>query len=114
MDIGVGIQMKHFYHTVIFLLCASLTQAEVTLSDIAQKHLLMPPPPNVSSEAYILLDAQTGTVIAQKNADKKMRPASLTKLMTSMLFLTALMHLSEDDEVRVLLTPGKPKVLGCF
>ncbi|MDC3180823.1 D-alanyl-D-alanine carboxypeptidase [Gammaproteobacteria bacterium] len=87
---------------VIFCLLISMTQAS-TLSDIAQKKLLMPPPPSVSSEAYILIDAATSTVIAEKNADQQMRPASLTKLLTTYVIFNALSqgHVTEEDEVRV-------------
>ena len=41
--------------------------------------------PSLLSEAAILIDADTGTILAQKNADKKMYPASLTKIMTAIL-----------------------------
>lgn len=41
--------------------------------------------PNILSESAILIDASSGTILAQKNADKKMYPASLTKIMTAIL-----------------------------
>ncbi len=40
--------------------------------------------PTILSEAAILIDS-SGTILAQKNADKKMYPASLTKIMTAIL-----------------------------
>ena len=40
-------------------------------------------PPVVKSESYILMDAETGTVLAEKNADLPLPPASLTKIMTA-------------------------------
>ena len=42
--------------------------------------------PNVQCKAYILVDARSGAVLAEKNADESLVPASLTKLMT--LYLT--------------------------
>jgi|AGTN01.2.fsa_nt_gi D-alanyl-D-alanine carboxypeptidase len=36
---------------------------------------------------YILMDLKTGQVIAQQDADKKVRPASTTKVMTAILAL---------------------------
>lgn len=42
------------------------------------------------SNAYILLDADTGMVIAQSDADRTLYPASLTKLMTLLLTFEAL------------------------
>ena len=41
--------------------------------------------PAILSESAILIDAGSGTILAQKNADKKMYPASLTKIMTAIL-----------------------------
>ena len=40
------------------------------------------PTPLVSVDSFILMDHITGTVLAEKNADKKMEPASLSKIMT--------------------------------
>ncbi|MBL4647592.1 MAG: D-alanyl-D-alanine carboxypeptidase [Gammaproteobacteria bacterium] len=47
---------------------------------------LLPSAPNLSATSYILMDANSGKIIAQKNADVRHPPASLTKLMT--LYLT--------------------------
>lgn len=41
------------------------------------------PPPDVQAQGYILIDAQGGDVLAEKNADKPLEPASLTKIMTA-------------------------------
>ncbi|MBU0501276.1 MAG: D-alanyl-D-alanine carboxypeptidase [Gammaproteobacteria bacterium] len=41
------------------------------------------PPPDVKAEGYILIDVQGGDVLAEKNADKPLEPASLTKIMTA-------------------------------
>lgn len=38
---------------------------------------------NIMSEAVILVDSQSGVVLYEKNADKKMYPASLTKIATA-------------------------------
>ena len=39
----------------------------------------------VNSEAVYLVSYDSGTVLYQKNADKKMYPASLTKIMTAII-----------------------------
>ncbi|MCH9758266.1 MAG: D-alanyl-D-alanine carboxypeptidase [Proteobacteria bacterium] len=44
---------------------------------------------SVAAESYILLDATTGTVLAEENADLRLPPASLTKIMSSYLFFQA-------------------------
>lgn len=41
--------------------------------------------PEVSSESVIVMDAKTGQVLYEKNAHKKMYPASITKIMTALL-----------------------------
>jgi len=49
-----------------------------------------PPPPTIDAIAYILLDAHSGRVLAEHDADKHVDPASLTKLMTSLVAFDAL------------------------
>lgn len=44
---------------------------------------LVPAPPAVGATAFLLLDHHSGRVIAEKNADQRIEPASLTKLMTA-------------------------------
>lgn len=42
----------------------------------------VPKPPALSAKSYILIDALSGRVIAEKNPDMRLPPASLTKLMS--------------------------------
>jgi len=51
---------------------------------------------NIYSNYAILIDAETGTVICEKNADTQAFPASVTKMMT---LLVACEQLSDYDEV---------------
>jgi len=41
--------------------------------------------PDILCKTAVLIDADTGTILAEKNADQKMYPASLTKIMTAIL-----------------------------
>ena len=41
--------------------------------------------PTIICTSAVLIDASTGTILAEKNANKKMYPASLTKIMTAIL-----------------------------
>lgn len=43
--------------------------------------------PQLSAEAYILIDMKTGQVLAEKNPDAKRSPASTTKIMTALIAL---------------------------
>ncbi len=64
----------------IILLLAILTSGA---SLPAQSANIVPSPPQVAAKAYFLIDATSGTVLAEHNADIALPPASLTKLMTS-------------------------------
>lgn len=51
---------------------------------------------DVTSEAVILADADTGEILYKKNADEQMYPASITKLMTAMVVLDNCGNLDES------------------
>ena len=53
-------------------------------------HAATPQPPEVAAKAYLLVDVTSGQVLAAKDADKAVEPASLTKLMTAYLVFDAL------------------------
>ena len=62
---------------------------------------LLPPPgegTHTSAKAHILLEASSGAVLAQKNADARLPMASTTKIMTA---LAALDALPLDTTVRI-------------
>ena len=44
---------------------------------------LIPSPPQVSASSYILMDANSGSILINENSHKKLPPASLTKMMTA-------------------------------
>ena len=44
---------------------------------------IVPSPPQVAAKAYFLIDATSGAVLVEHNADIALPPASLTKMMTS-------------------------------
>ncbi len=50
----------------------------------------MPTPPEVAARAYLLMDVTSGQVLAAKDPDAPVEPASLTKLMTAYLVFDAL------------------------
>ncbi len=43
----------------------------------------VPPPPAIAAAAYVLMDAQTGRILAEKSPNQHRAPASTTKLMTA-------------------------------
>lgn len=44
-------------------------------------------PPTTSAQAFVLYCPDNNTVICSKNSDEKMKPASTTKIMTSLITL---------------------------
>lgn len=50
---------------------------------IAAPPKLTPAAPQLAATGYILQDSRSGHIIAQKNVDKRLEPASLTKIMTA-------------------------------
>ena len=49
----------------------------------AQASAFIPAAPKLASESYILMDADSGKILAAEKIDEPMHPASLTKMMTS-------------------------------
>ncbi len=69
--------MKSFLAIVLAALC---------INAVAQ----MPQPPEVAARAYMLLDLTANQILAAKDVDAPVEPASLTKLMTAYLVFDAL------------------------
>jgi len=63
----------------------------------------IPKPPALDARSYVLIDYQSGRVIAADQADVRMEPASITKLMTGYLVFQALdeKRLGLDDPVTI-------------
>ncbi len=76
------------------LLFSSLIYAGVTA---------IPAPPGIKANAYLLQDFDSGKILASKNIDQKMSPASLTKMMTVHVVSNELGsgRITLDDEVLV-------------
>jgi D-alanyl-D-alanine carboxypeptidase (penicillin-binding protein 5/6) len=64
---------------------------------------ITPSAPNLEASGYILIDASSGKVLAEKNADVRLPPASLTKLMSLYIISGALKsgQAHMDDKVRI-------------
>ncbi|MDG2175569.1 MAG: D-alanyl-D-alanine carboxypeptidase [Gammaproteobacteria bacterium] len=63
--------------TIFFLLLSLFT-----IQASAQQSII-PRPPQIAATSYILMDAKTGEILVEENADIPLPPASLTKIMTS-------------------------------
>ncbi|MFW0091675.1 MAG: D-alanyl-D-alanine carboxypeptidase family protein [Coxiella-like endosymbiont] len=98
------------FASILAATAESTSQQNPTLVNFASKQQqlevspsLTPPPPNINVKGYVLMDADSGAVIAEKNMNKRLQPASLTKLMTLYIAFQALknnqIHL--DNKVTV-------------
>ncbi|TSE31241.1 D-alanyl-D-alanine carboxypeptidase DacC [Tepidimonas charontis] len=57
---------------------------------VAPAQAQTPQPPEVAARAWLLLDATSGQILAAKDPDEPVEPASLTKLMTAYVVFDAL------------------------
>jgi D-alanyl-D-alanine carboxypeptidase (penicillin-binding protein 5/6) len=86
------------------LVIASTMLLSISLAAPAQAaQALVPNPPQLAASAYILIDAVTGKIIVENNADEVLAPASLTKMMTAYIlaFEVASGNVSLEDQVRI-------------
>ena len=64
---------------------------------------IIPKPPALAASSYLLMDANSGEVLVEYNADKVLPPASLTKMMTSYVAIEELEfgNVTMDEKVRI-------------
>lgn len=72
----------------------------------AQAEILIPAPPQIAAKSWILIDARTGKILVENNADESLPPASLTKMMTSYVVAGEVKSgkISKADKVPVSVT----------
>ncbi|HLA71148.1 MAG TPA: D-alanyl-D-alanine carboxypeptidase family protein [Steroidobacteraceae bacterium] len=75
--------------------------AVCVFSSTAYPAVPVPKPPAIDARAYVLIDFQSGRVLAADKAEAQMEPASITKLMTGYVVFRALKEkrLSLSDNV---------------
>lgn len=75
----------------------------VTALSAQAQEPMIPAPPAVAAKSYLLMDAHSGRVLVEHNADLQMPPASITKLMTSYVLAHELEagNISENDMVTI-------------
>ena len=65
--------------------------------------VIIPAPPQLSATAYFLMDSNTGRVLVERNADRLLPPASMTKMMTSYIVSSEIERgsINPDDLVTI-------------
>jgi D-alanyl-D-alanine carboxypeptidase (penicillin-binding protein 5/6) len=63
----------------------------------------IPEPPTLNARGHLLLDYDSGAILAEQGADERLEPASLTKIMTAYVVFRELAdgNLSLDDEASI-------------
>ncbi len=74
---------RNFFY-VLLLLSTVFSQTASVYAEAEREE------PAVSAPEYVLMEAETGTVIAQKEKDVRRSPASVTKIMTLLLIFDQL------------------------
>lgn len=82
---------------------ALITAVAIILPLSVQSAQLIPAAPKIAATSYIIMDADTGAIIAEKNGHQQFPPASLTKMMTSYIteYELAKGNISLDDQVLI-------------
>lgn len=75
----------------------------IPIPTLPQTPNFTPSAPNIDATSYILLDASSNKIIAETDSDKRVPPASLTKLMSLYIISAAIKNGSVklDDKVRI-------------
>ena len=73
-----------------FTVLAWVALALAAATPPAQAAAPIPAPPEVNAHSYLLVDHFSGRVLAERHADERAEPASLTKLMTAYVVFKAL------------------------
>ncbi len=96
LETGFVMLKKSFFVGLLF----------IVMGNIAQARILIPAPPDLAASAWILLDANTGKVLVEHNADEQVPPASLTKMMTSYIVSGDIHNgkVKEEDMVPISVT----------
>ncbi len=85
----------------------SLIITLLLLAGISQQLLanpkLVPTAPEIPAKAYLLIDQQSGYILASKNKDERIEPASLTKLMTAYVVFYEIQSgsIGLEDQVKI-------------
>ena len=75
----------------------------IVFAPIANSIVIVPKPPEIKVESYVLYNPSTGTIIASEEETNQIKPASITKLMTAYTVFHAIKEeqISMGDPVRV-------------
>ncbi|MDW6016396.1 serine hydrolase [Vibrio plantisponsor] len=83
------------------VLASSTALSTLVSFTAAAAPIVMPDAPQIAAKGYVLMDFHSGKILAEKEMDTKLSPASLTKMMTSYVIGQELArgNISPNDDV---------------
>ncbi|MFB9133483.1 serine hydrolase [Vibrio sp. AK197] len=86
-----------------FFVTSAVAFSAVFATSTFASPVVVPDAPQIAAKGYVLLDYHSGKVLAEKNMDTKLSPASLTKMMTSYVIGQELKqgNISKEDDVTI-------------
>lgn len=101
MEKRFGLRLLLSLFFLIFLPWMSISFADP--APTTNNPIILPSAPKIDAKGYVLMDANSGTIIAEKNMNERMAPASLTKLMTLYVTSQAIAQgqINLDTKVRI-------------
>lgn len=92
--------------TICYYSCALLCALLFVISSnlvLAQQARIIPRAPDIAATSYVLMDATTGDILVESNADIPLPPASLTKIMTDYVVANELENgnITLDEDVYI-------------
>ena len=79
---------------------------------VASAAVIVPSAPDLDARGYILIDAASGDVLVEHNADEKLPPASLTKMLTSYIAVHEIVGGNATDDTMVPISVNAWKMGG--
>ena len=100
-SIRSGFKYMHFRISVLLISFVIFLMPVMTLADVVTRPI--PAPPIIGAKSYFVIDANTGYELASLAPDKRLAPASLTKLMTAYVVFKELAEhrIALDDQVKI-------------
>ena len=87
----------------VAICCSILIGGSLFSTAVLAAPAIIPRAPEIAATSYILIDAKTGHIIVEENADEALPPASLTKIMTAYIAIEEIIsgNLSLSDQVHI-------------
>jgi D-alanyl-D-alanine carboxypeptidase (penicillin-binding protein 5/6) len=95
--------LKKIFAGFLLLAAGNALFAQNLTPTLAPQPTIIPSPPQLAATGYLLIDADTGHVIVEHNADERLPPASLTKMMSSYIVSQEIERgrVGEEDMVNI-------------